>query len=163
MKYIDTLLDTITFIAKAIMGSLLAIMLLVSIVEVIRRYFFNASFPWSEEIVRFMLVWVSFLGGAVAYRRGGLVFFGLLLNKLSPKMQTILNLLTNTSVLFFCTYMLQRAWTYTFTSSVSKQIAIGLGIPMSIPYFGISVGLILFILYSLDNYRRLLPKMLERG
>ena len=157
MKYIDKTLDIITFTAKAIAGTLLAIMLIVSVVEVFRRYLFNATFQGSEELVRFSLVWVSFLGGAAAYRHGGLVLIGLLVDRLPKKAKAVVSFLTNTSVLLFCLYMLNSAWKYTFTSSVSKQVAIGLGIPMKLPYFGIVLGLILIIIFSLDNYRRLIP------
>jgi len=163
MNYIDKALDTITLIAKIIACTLLAIMLIVSVVEVFRRYLLNTTYAGSEEVVRFCLVWVSFVGGAVGFRHGGLVLFNLGVDRLPKKTKAIVSLFANTSILLFCTYMLGKAWTYTFTSSVSRQVAIGLGIPMKIPYFGISVGLILFILYCLDNYRRLIPDLMALG
>ena len=162
MKYVDKTIDIITILAKCLVAVALTVMLFVSFIEVVRRYFFSVSFPWGEESIRFLLVWVSFVGGAVAYKDGGLVLFSLLVNRFPKRVQAMINLLTNTAILIFCVYMLRRAWVATFYSAISMQTAIGLGIPMKIPYTGISVGLALFIIYSLNNYRKLVPGITGR-
>ena len=30
------------------------------------RYVFNSAFPWTEEVVRYSIVWLVFLGGSIA-------------------------------------------------------------------------------------------------
>jgi TRAP-type C4-dicarboxylate transport system permease small subunit len=44
-------------------------MTLVVALQVLFRYGFNQSLFWSEELARYFLVWLSFLGASVAYRR----------------------------------------------------------------------------------------------
>lgn len=44
-------------------------MTLVVATQVFFRYVLNQSLFWSEELARFLLVWLSFLGASVAYRR----------------------------------------------------------------------------------------------
>jgi TRAP-type C4-dicarboxylate transport system permease small subunit len=44
-------------------------MTVVVAVQVLFRYGFNYSLFWSEELARYILVWLSFLGASVAYRR----------------------------------------------------------------------------------------------
>ncbi len=44
-------------------------MALVVALQVLCRYGFNHSLFWSEELARYLLVWLSFLGASVAYRR----------------------------------------------------------------------------------------------
>ena len=39
-------------------------------VQVFCRYALNHSLFWSEELARYLLVWLTFLGASVAYRRG---------------------------------------------------------------------------------------------
>lgn len=39
-------------------------------VQVFCRYVLNHSLFWSEELARFLLVWLTFLGASVAYYRG---------------------------------------------------------------------------------------------
>lgn len=40
------------------------------IVQVFSRYVLNHSLFWSEEMARYLLVWLTFLGASVAYHRG---------------------------------------------------------------------------------------------
>ena len=44
-------------------------MTVVVAVQVFSRYVLNQSLFWSEELARYLLVWLSFLGASVAYRR----------------------------------------------------------------------------------------------
>ena len=37
---------------------------------VVLRYVFNYAFSWTEEVVRYSIVWLVFLGGSIAARRG---------------------------------------------------------------------------------------------
>ena len=162
MKYIDKLVDMIAWVAKILAAVLLAVMLLVVVFEVGRRYFFGASFPWGNELVRFLMVWVAFVGGAAAFKDGGLVFFDMVLKKLPPKVNAIVKLMTNTTILAFCCYMFYMALQTNFSRSVVAQIAIGLQVSMAIPYFGITLGFALLIIFSLYNYSKLIPPLLEK-
>lgn len=42
-------------------------MTLVVLLQVFCRYLLNSSLFWSEELARYLLVWLSFLGATVAY------------------------------------------------------------------------------------------------
>ena len=42
-------------------------MALLVVVQVFCRYILNSSLFWSEELARYMLVWLSFIGATVAY------------------------------------------------------------------------------------------------
>jgi TRAP-type C4-dicarboxylate transport system permease small subunit len=44
-------------------------MSIVVAVQVFCRYVLNHSLFWSEELARYLLVWLTFLGASVAYRR----------------------------------------------------------------------------------------------
>ena len=47
-----------------------ASMTLIVVVQVVARYVVNHSLFWSEELARYLLVWLTFLGASVAYHRG---------------------------------------------------------------------------------------------
>lgn len=38
--------------------------------NVVARYLFNAGFVWAEELVRYEIIWMVFIGGSVAVRKG---------------------------------------------------------------------------------------------
>lgn len=39
-------------------------------VNVVLRYVFNSGFVWAEELVRYQIVWLVFIGASVAARKG---------------------------------------------------------------------------------------------
>ncbi len=51
--------------------ALLAVMAALVITNVISRYVFSHSFPWVEEVTRYMMIWTAFLGAGPALRVGG--------------------------------------------------------------------------------------------
>ncbi len=77
---------TITSIQKPIQALLqwilivlVATLLTVMTIQILLRYGFNSSLLWAEEICRYILIWLSFLGIALAYDRGevaALTFLG---------------------------------------------------------------------------------------
>ncbi len=62
-----TLLDAVFETASALLMALLVLTVFVSTVS---RYVFNASVIWSEEIPILLQVWLTFIGGVIALRRG---------------------------------------------------------------------------------------------
>lgn len=60
----DNALSTIDILLACI---ILLIVLIMS-VQVLFRYAFNNSISWSEEAVRYLFVWMTFLGAAVCFR-----------------------------------------------------------------------------------------------
>jgi TRAP-type C4-dicarboxylate transport system permease small subunit len=57
-------------LVEAALCSLGLLMVVVVAAQVFFRYALNHSLFWSEELARYILVWLTFLGATVAYRRG---------------------------------------------------------------------------------------------
>lgn len=51
-------------------AGLLITMSFIVALEVVCRYLLNASLPWSEELSRYLFIWVCFLGVGIAFLRG---------------------------------------------------------------------------------------------
>jgi len=68
---------------------LLAAMALITFVNVINRYFFNASLAFSEEITINFFVWITLLGISMAFRRGTNLQMTNLYDRFSPKFKRI--------------------------------------------------------------------------
>ena len=69
MLFLDKLSFTLNVWMEYLLFGLGFTMTLVVAVQVLCRYAFNYSLFWSEELARYLLVWLSFLGASVAYRR----------------------------------------------------------------------------------------------
>ena len=127
------------------------IMTIVTLVEVFRRYFFGLSFDWTEELVRFLLVSSTFIGGSVAYRKASLVFFDLLQNKLPRVQNDALNIFNNIIILVFLAAVLKLGYGYMMSPSVLLQKSPGLGLPMVLPYASIPLGVFFMIIFTFEN------------
>ncbi len=58
---IDTILSTIGSILLAFIAFLL-------LAQILGRYFLSIPWPWTEEMARYTLIWVSFLGAWIGVR-----------------------------------------------------------------------------------------------
>ena len=134
------------FVAILIMAAIT-----ISFIEVIRRYFFNQVFVWSDEFVRFCLIYVGLVGGAAAYHYGQLVCFDSLLNKLAPGprfMCAIVSDLISLALLAFC---FVRSVQNVTAKSVVTALSTGMKIPMAVPYMAFVVGFFLMILFCIGD------------
>lgn len=143
-------------------AGLLAVMTFITVLEVVRRYFFSLSFPWAEESVRYMLVWLTFIGGAAAYRSCGIAFFDLLTCRLTGTKARATSLASNSLVLALLAFAFNRVVIAMRSPAVTKASSATLGIPMWVVYLGIAIGLGLMIVFSLDNYRTILQSTQNR-
>jgi C4-dicarboxylate transporter DctQ subunit len=60
---IDRIEQTLVFI-------LLSVMILIAILQIVLRNFFATGLTWGDPLVRNLVLWVSFIGAAIATREG---------------------------------------------------------------------------------------------
>lgn len=110
---------------------MLIIISVVMIAQVISRYVFNASFSWSDELARYMLVWSCFLSISYCVKRRISIKIEQLQNALPAKAIPWLRLIRHTIVFAFCVIMLPYAWTYLQQTIASGATSAAMQIPMS--------------------------------
>lgn len=71
-------------------------------VNVVARYFFNTGFIWAEEFVRYEIVWLVFIGGSVAARKGIHIGVDSLLRMLPAPAQRQVNIVVLVACIAFC-------------------------------------------------------------
>lgn len=127
------------------------LMTVVTLIEVLRRYFLGLSYPWAEELVRFLLVTSTFVGASIGFKRGGLVALDILQHKLLDKNKEKLNVVTNLVILILLIALFKLGLDATFSRSVLTQKSPGLGIYMYIPYSFIPLSFLFMIFFSIEN------------
>jgi len=55
---------------STILTAMFLVMTTVGLMQVVFRYFFQLPLPWSEELIRYLFVWTTFLGAGVAAAQG---------------------------------------------------------------------------------------------
>ncbi|KHJ53642.1 hypothetical protein LA66_17085 [Aureimonas altamirensis] len=117
-----------------------AIALLVALVVLVLanslgRYLFARPLPWSEEIVRSLLMWLGGLGITVAALRNGLISCAIWTSRLGAGAQRRLRVAQN---LFGILTMAALAWfTWQYLGIFGADRSPLLGIPKAVPISGI--------------------------
>jgi C4-dicarboxylate transporter DctQ subunit len=95
MAKVIKIFDFFNGIFLIIAGIFIVFLVLSVSLEVVLRYFFNSPTIWVVEIAEYILVYIPFLAGAWVLKRGGHVRMDLVLNRLSPKNQYLVNAITS--------------------------------------------------------------------
>jgi TRAP-type C4-dicarboxylate transport system permease small subunit len=140
------------------------VMLILMLIEVVRRYLFSLTWPWSDEIIRYLLIYCSYFGGAAAYYKHAMVSFELVTMRLSRRMQNILLLIGNIILMVFFVFLLYHCYFKMTSPSVTRSISTASGLSAAVPYYGIFAGLIFLLIFTIDFYPDLIRKaLLKRG
>ena len=91
--------------------SILAFVLMVAVVilQVLSRYLFKISVPWTEELSRLFFIYVGFTGTAIATREKELIVVDVLLTRLPEKARIVFDALIQVIVFAFYCVMLVGA------------------------------------------------------
>ena len=154
MKILTKILDKVELAARGFTAGILALMLVVSLLEIVRRYIMGSSSIWTDELVKYCIVMVAMIGGAACFRKGELVAFTLLKDRIFGKARLALELVINTIVLGFAAFIFQNSVTTLKMPSIAKQISMGLRVSMKWFYLPITIGLLLIVIFAIEAYPR---------
>ena len=81
---LETVIDGYCRLISYLIAALLAVMVALVFGNVVMRYVFNSGFSISEELSRWLFVWLTFLGAVVAVRSNQHLGTDMLVGKLGP-------------------------------------------------------------------------------
>lgn len=127
---------------------LISIMCVVVFLQVVFRFVIKSSLPWSEELSRYLQVYITYFGTAYGIKTGahlGIEAFTLLLPKKARKALDILVKVVCTGV-----YALIMKFGYDIVISqmASGQLSPAMRIPMWYIYMAIPIGMVFCIIRS---------------
>lgn len=139
LKYLDDHLEE--FISVLV---LLAMTVVVGM-QVFMRYVVGSSLSWSEELLRFMFIWLSYITVAYCVKKKRHARLEVLVNKLPAKFQQILEVFTLLAFLVFALAMLYYGTNVMLRILGNNQLSPALEIPMWYVYLSIPAGFALCI------------------
>lgn len=92
---------------KAVLMALLSAMALIIFANVVLRYTTSESIEWAEEVARYLMVWLTFLGAGLVLRYGGHIAIDNLQDSVPRKAAMAIRCLISTILFAFFIYM---AW-----------------------------------------------------
>jgi len=133
----------------AVSGILVAIVA-VTFAQVVFRYILMAPLSWSEELARFLLLWLASLSAAYAFKLRSHFALTFVVDWFAPKTQRHLRSLATFIVAGFLLIFIRQS--FSFTLAVRDQIAPGTQMSMAIPYSSALVGSVLMFYYVVKNW-----------
>lgn len=128
---------------------LIAAMAVVTFSQVVARYVFQAPLSWSEELARFLLMWLSMLSAAYAFKIKAHFALRFVLKAFSPSVERLVLLGVSLLVAIFLATFIY--FSVVFVLGVEGHRAPALQIPMELPYSSAIVGGLLMLYYVLKH------------
>jgi len=141
--------------------TLIGMMTLVILLQVFFRYVLGNALTWSEEVARFMMIWMTFLVAPVAYRHGvnvSLDFFASRITGRAKEMVTIaLNLLV---ILFLAIFFFES---FGLIERGLKLKASTINIKMAYIYMILPISFFMMFLVALELIGRAVQRLVDPG
>ena len=123
-------------------------------INVIARYFFDAAFTWPEELSRYIIVAVTFIGLSSCARYDVHVSVDILSNKLNGYLANLHKI----AIYFICAglslFLSYQSIRFTILQYLGGNISVAIAIPTWILYLSVSIGFVLATYtYSLKLYQ----------
>ncbi len=131
-----------------VIGLLLALMVVFVFSNVIARYFLNSALAWSEEISRFMLIWLAFLGSVLAYVNNEHLGLDILITVLPLRASRIVLVAANLLAIAAIGILLYGGWSITSHTFNSGWTSPALAIPYGVVYMVVPVSALLLLIQA---------------
>lgn len=153
MKFLKSFFDRLNTVLNIVMASFLLVSIVVIGIQVFTRYVLSYTPPWSEELARYLNVWITMLGIGVVLRRNEHIRLDYLDTVLKEKgKKTAKSIMDGLSILLTSVFLIFLAYGgFKILNAAARQIAPGLKISMVFIYYAVPIGSIIAILYILEK------------
>lgn len=150
MKVIGKFFDILEKILKNICGVLVVGFTSITLVAVIARYMLNSPIWWSEQLCRYLFIWMLMLYFPIIVRHEQNLGFDVIVKRLPKKFQDISWLICNILICafgcFYFAYTLQLCQNF----NAAHKYLDGIHLPASFMYSSQAVGAALLVIFSLE-------------
>ncbi len=116
--------------------------------QVVSRFVFNAPFSWSEELARYLQVWLIMLGSVACLRKGLHLTVDYVVHALPAAGKRVLQLISLAAIVFFLAVVFVSSIAL-ITATLSQRTP-ALQIPIAFVYLALPVGSLLMLLESVE-------------
>jgi TRAP-type C4-dicarboxylate transport system permease small subunit len=141
LKWIDR--SVLQRFEQVVMGFGLIVLSAIVFSNVIARYFFDYSPVWADELPRYMMVWITFIGMSYCVRKGEHVTMDVIFEKFSGGLKKKIYLFILIVSFVFSLFLAYQGWGLSQKVFMLKQKSVALQIPMGYIYLAIPIGSIL--------------------
>ncbi len=139
---------------------LLAIMVIEALWQVGTRYIIGNPSVWTDEMLRFQLIWLAMIGAPTAHGLNRVMAVTIFTDKLKGKAKNTNTIFVEVMIFIFAILILLIGG-MKVALNASTQVSATLGINMFFIYVSIPLSGLLFAYYSADNIKNALKERKE--
>ena len=141
-----------------LIGVLLIVIFILIIVQIVMRFVFSNPLSWSEELSRYLLIWITFLGASLAVKQGSHLVVGAdITQKLSVKKQHILKLGTYCAVILVVAILGVEG--LKLSMNTMGYEAVSFPMPMGFVWLALPVNALLMLYYFIKDAKKLIKNI----
>lgn len=133
---------------KITIAFLLSGMSICILLAVISRYVIKMPIPWTEEMARYLMIWVAFLSGSLGLRRGVHVGIVFLVRQTSRNLQLLLSIVGRILMTVFFIFVIYQG--FKLTGLVARQLSPAMRISMSRVYISLPISSLFFVSFNIQ-------------
>ncbi len=145
-QFLTSILGVTRTAVHAVVVVVFATIVVVVFGQVVSRFLFNAPFSWSEELARYLQVWLIMLGSAACLRKGLHLTVDYAIHSLPEGTKRNLRLLSLVAIVFFLGVVFLSG--ISLIAATLSQRTPALQIPFWVVYLARPVGSLLMFLES---------------
>ena len=134
---------------EVILCCILITLVVVIFSQVISRYVLHVSLSWSEEVARFLLVWLAMLSAAYGFKVRTHFALTIVVDRFNPKMARIVGVLVTAAMCGLVGVFTYYA--YLVTQNAMGRVSPATQISMAVPYSATVVGGVLMLYYIVQS------------
>ncbi|TCP96576.1 TRAP-type C4-dicarboxylate transport system permease small subunit [Cricetibacter osteomyelitidis] len=144
-----TLTDKLFKGISLLLGLMLVVMIALVFLNVILRFFFNSGLVWSEEVSRYVFVYVIYIGAIVAMKENAHLGVDTLIKNVPEKIKLFLFILGRLIIIAVMGILMKGSYAMVMQSMTAKAAATGL--PLSFVYVtGLITGAAIILISVLN-------------
>ena len=134
-------------------GAMFLVLAIAAIVSasVFFRYVLNDSLSWSEELAKYAMLWLVFLGAPIALRLGVHPNIEILVSKFPRRITQAILTVMHLAVFIFCAFLALKSHEFAWNGRTQVAIAVG-DISMYWFFVSIPLGMASMALVSLQQF-----------
>lgn len=155
----NKLINIIDRCLEWIMVTLMVVLVVDVTWQVVSRYLLGEASSFSEEVARYLLIWIGLLGSAYAYRKKMHLAFDLLTDKAAGKLKFWMELVIHSFIILFSVIVLIfGGWYLVELTWELNQLSASLQISLAYVYFALPLSGFLIVFYAVNFIRLIISE-----
>ena len=139
-----------------ILGNALVLIMAVMVVNVLwqvfSRYVLGSPSSFTDELARFLMIWIGILGAAYVAGRNGHVAIDVLARRAGSRNQKRLKQFVRVAIVLFClAAMVIGGMRLVYVTYMLEQYSPALGLPLAVVYSVIPISGVLIVYYKISD------------